>query len=94
MPFFADETDSRQVVFSLLRRVFACYDPLPGPKFTGGSRLSDRPRCRVFHWVSVVPLMGRVARTRRRLVVHTAPNLGKKFGLVSPSRVLALTMDE
>ena len=36
----ADALDSRQVVFSLLRRVFACYDPLPGPKFTGGSRFS------------------------------------------------------
>lgn len=48
----------------------------------------------VFHWVSVVPLMRLVVRTRRCLVVHTAPNLGKKFGLVSPSRVLALTMDE
>jgi len=41
MPFFADEDDSRQAVFSLLRGVFACYDPLPGPKFTGGSRLKE-----------------------------------------------------
>jgi len=41
MPFFADETDSRQVVFSLLRGVFVCYDPLPGQNFTGGSRLSE-----------------------------------------------------
>ncbi len=31
MPFFADEDDSRQDVFSLLRRVFACSDPLSWP---------------------------------------------------------------
>jgi len=29
-PSVSDENDSRQAVFSLFRRVFACYDPLPG----------------------------------------------------------------
>lgn len=39
MLFFADQNDPRYVIFPRLRGVFACYDPLPGPKCTGGSRL-------------------------------------------------------
>jgi len=42
MPFFADEDDSRQDVFSLLRRVFACSDPLSWP-FQRWIRAEPRP---------------------------------------------------